>query len=112
MDQINSPKETTPNSGSSEKKQEAKETKKEKHMPFTDHLEELRMRLFKVIGSIVGSGLICYIFKFQILGECFLPRLGKNPGKRIHFPIFSFLHRSPLPQYLLEQVHLYYHTFA
>jgi len=67
MNKTNSEKETTSNSGSSEKKQESRESKKEKHMPFTDHLEELRMRLFKVIGSIVGSGLICYIFADRIL---------------------------------------------
>ena len=67
MNQKNSEKETGSNSGSAEKTQESKGNAKAKHMPFTDHLEELRMRLFKIIGSIVGTGLICYIFAPRIL---------------------------------------------
>jgi len=39
----------------------------ERRMPFIDHLEELRRRLFVCIGSVAGLGLISYLFSQQLL---------------------------------------------
>ncbi|MFC1564144.1 twin-arginine translocase subunit TatC [candidate division KSB1 bacterium] len=54
-------------------KKKKKEGKEEKQMPFTDHLEELRVRLFKVIGSILGFGVIAYFFHERVLNFLTLP---------------------------------------
>ncbi len=45
----------------------------EKQMPFTDHLEELRMRLFKVIGSVFGFAVVAYFFHAQLLAFIVIP---------------------------------------
>lgn len=44
-----------------------KKVDKEKHMAFTDHLEELRKRLFKIIGTVVVLGFVSYFFAENIL---------------------------------------------
>ncbi len=48
-------------------KKEPKKKKEEAKMPFVDHLEELRSRLFYCIGSIIGTGIIAYIFSQRLL---------------------------------------------
>ncbi len=54
--------------------EEKKEDAKEKQMPFTEHLEELRIRLFKIIGSVGGFGLIAYFFHEKILAFIKIPK--------------------------------------
>lgn len=44
-----------------------KKVDKERHMAFTDHLEELRQRLFKIIGTVVVLGFVSYFFAENIL---------------------------------------------
>lgn len=44
-----------------------KKVDKERHMAFTDHLEELRRRLFKIIGTVVVLGFVSYFFAENIL---------------------------------------------
>jgi len=56
---------------------------KEKHMPFIEHLEELRQRLFKCIGSVVGLGIISYIFSDELL--VFLTSRNPNPDVPLQF---------------------------
>ncbi|MCP4726552.1 MAG: twin-arginine translocase subunit TatC [bacterium] len=51
-----------------------KTEKKEKQMPFTEHLEELRIRLFKIIGSVMTFGIIGYFFYEKILDFVTLPK--------------------------------------
>lgn len=55
--------------GNEDKKDGEKDKKetKEKSMPFVEHLEELRKRLFIVIGSVVGFALVAYYFSEQLL---------------------------------------------
>lgn len=74
-------------SGQKEKTTGSKNKKKtrgkEKHMPFIDHLEELRQRLFKCIGAVIVLGIISYIFSEDLLNILTMPleRLKElNPG--------------------------------
>jgi len=85
----NAEKDSEAKNDSSENKRKEKELKKEKHMPFTEHLEELRMRLFKCIGSVVGFGLASYIFSDRILQILTRP----NPGVQLQIlkPTGGFL---------------------
>ncbi len=53
--------------------------KKEKYMPFTEHLEELRKRLFYCIGSIVVFGAASYYFSSELLEILTRP----NPGVQL-----------------------------
>ncbi len=39
----------------------------EKKMPITDHLEELRFRLIKIVGAILIGTVICYFFRREVL---------------------------------------------
>ncbi len=39
----------------------------EKKMPITDHLEELRFRLIKIVVAILLGAVLCYFFRHQIL---------------------------------------------
>jgi len=39
----------------------------DKRMPFVDHLEELRKRLFYCIGSIAAFGIVAYVFSQRLL---------------------------------------------
>jgi len=61
--------EVTTNKNAAEKGEEPKKAKDtaEKKMPFVDHLEELRRRLFVCIGAVFGIGIIGYIFSQQLL---------------------------------------------
>lgn len=52
---------------------------KEKYMPFTEHLEELRKRLFICIGSIVAFGAVSYYFSSDLLEILTRP----NPGGQL-----------------------------
>ncbi|MFC1730456.1 twin-arginine translocase subunit TatC [candidate division KSB1 bacterium] len=58
------------------RKKPEKETeggRNESKMPFVDHLEELRRRLFYCVGSIIGLGLIAYIFSQRLLDIITMP---------------------------------------
>ncbi|MFC1513976.1 twin-arginine translocase subunit TatC [candidate division KSB1 bacterium] len=55
------------NSEAQEKEEPEKGEKTEKYMPFTDHLEELRKRIFICLGSVVSLAIIAYMFSDQIL---------------------------------------------
>ena len=54
---------------------------KEKYMPFTEHLEELRKRLFICIGVIVSFSLVAYFFSPELLEFLTKP----NPGVQLQF---------------------------
>ena len=48
-------------------------------MPFLDHLEELRWRLLKSIGTVFAMMLICFAFSDQILDFLLYPGKQLNP---------------------------------
>lgn len=59
---------------STKKPQSGGEKESDKRMPFVDHLEELRTRLFYCIGSIFAFGIIAYIFSQQLLDVVTAPK--------------------------------------
>ncbi len=52
---------------------------KEKYMPFTEHLEELRKRLFICIGVIISFSFVAYFFSSELLDFLTKP----NPGVQL-----------------------------